>query len=128
MLMPLSTQQGSVMTAHKPFPNREQNTNICLHGRFVGGRADVLTLLGDLWSAGVSLAEIASRLGRSLEAVRSRARRLRLAPRRRRRDLTAAGRERPCLSCTVPFVSEGAHNRLCETCRGRGDSDYRVAL
>jgi hypothetical protein len=24
---------------------------------------------------------------------------------------------RPCLCCTTPFESEGAHNRLCNSCR-----------
>lgn len=28
-----------------------------------------------------------------------------------------ARRERPCLCCNATFQSEGAHNRLCNTCR-----------
>jgi hypothetical protein len=28
---------------------------------------------------------------------------------------------RACLCCRTPFASEGAHNRLCEPCRKRGD-------
>lgn len=27
-------------------------------------------------------------------------------------------RERPCLRCRKPFPSEGAHNRLCNPCKG----------
>ncbi|MEQ9639798.1 MAG: hypothetical protein RIM84_07195 [Alphaproteobacteria bacterium] len=84
-----------------------------------------------LWNAGIALAEIAGRLGRSAEAVRSRARRLRLAPRRRRRGaatVAPGGIERNCLCCTAEFVSEGPHNRLCDTCRGSADPDFRVAL
>lgn len=29
----------------------------------------------------------------------------------------AARRRRPCLRCRKPFVSEGAHNRMCDMCR-----------
>lgn len=120
------------MTADMPFSQKEQIMNSTA-GRFTGGdgwRRDELNMLRDLWAAGATLVEIARRLGRSVEAVRSRARRLCLAPRRARRDMpVSAGRERPCLCCTAPFVSQGPHNRLCETCRGDGgDGDYRVAL
>ena len=31
-------------------------------------------------------------------------------------------RVRPCMCCSKPFPSEGAHNRLCNTCR-RADGD-----
>ena len=29
---------------------------------------------------------------------------------------------RPCLCCETPFQSEGIHNRLCNSCRARGDA------
>jgi hypothetical protein len=32
-----------------------------------------------------------------------------------------ASRVRPCLCCGSPFVSEGAHNRLCGGCRLRSE-------
>jgi hypothetical protein len=32
---------------------------------------------------------------------------------------TARTTTRPCLCCQKPFKSEGAHNRLCDPCRGR---------
>lgn len=36
-------------------------------------------------------------------------------------------KRRPCLSCGDPFLSEGAHHRLCNRCRGRsGEADYPV--
>lgn len=36
---------------------------------------------------------------------------------------------RPCLCCTKEFSSEGAHNRLCDTCRrGENLSPYRYIL
>lgn len=28
-------------------------------------------------------------------------------------------RNRNCLCCSHPFLSEGAHHRMCDTCRGR---------
>jgi len=29
-------------------------------------------------------------------------------------------KERNCMTCSVKFLSEGAHNRLCDRCRVRG--------
>ena len=29
---------------------------------------------------------------------------------------------RPCMCCETPFQSEGIHNRLCNSCRTRGDA------
>ncbi len=26
-------------------------------------------------------------------------------------------KRRPCITCGAPFMSEGAHNRMCKTCR-----------
>ena len=99
-----------------------------LRGRFPGWSAPDLALLRELWAAGVALADIAGRLGRSREAVRSRARRMRLAPRRARRGIPMpAAAERACLNCHAPFASQGPHHRLCDACR-EGSGDFRVAL
>lgn len=35
-------------------------------------------------------------------------------------------RRRPCLTCGTVFQSEGAHNRLCLSCRGRSAVDVAV--
>jgi len=32
--------------------------------------------------------------------------------------------QRPCMCCGKPFLSEGAHNRLCQGCRRLGSSPY----
>lgn len=38
-------------------------------------------------------------------------------------------RKRPCITCSVSFMSEGAHHRMCGTCRTRGEAMpvYRIA-
>ncbi|MFZ5749884.1 MAG: hypothetical protein ACOY5U_02340 [Pseudomonadota bacterium] len=41
-------------------------------------------------------------------------------------DRQAQRRERPCLVCGTPFLSEGRHNRLCATCRGNRP-DFQMA-
>ncbi|MEL6639744.1 MAG: hypothetical protein AAFN63_11355 [Pseudomonadota bacterium] len=33
----------------------------------------------------------------------------------------ADGDLRACITCTTPFVSEGIHNRMCNTCRARAN-------
>lgn len=38
----------------------------------------------------------------------------RAQPRRR-----PPAQERPCMCCGAPFLSAGAHNRLCSSCRGQ---------
>lgn len=36
-------------------------------------------------------------------------------------------RERPCLCCKRPFMSEGIHNRMCPACRnGRAEPQQEV--
>lgn len=35
----------------------------------------------------------------------------------------ARKKRRPCLRCRTPFMSEGAHNRLCDGCRSGVASD-----
>lgn len=39
-----------------------------------------------------------------------------------RLDPRRVPRDRPCLCCGRPFLSEGAHNRLCASCRVRGNA------
>jgi len=37
--------------------------------------------------------------------------------------------ERKCLSCKKPFMSEGAHNRMCNQCRtNSGPKEYKLCL
>lgn len=36
--------------------------------------------------------------------------------------------QRACLRCGEMFASEGAHNRLCDDCRERGDDDAEFDL
>lgn len=38
----------------------------------------------------------------------------------RTRTKRSRGTVRPCLCCRRPFLSEGAHNRLCDPCRRKG--------
>lgn len=37
-------------------------------------------------------------------------------------DKRAKRGPRPCLNCGCVFASEGVHNRLCKSCRGRADT------
>lgn len=68
-------------------------------------------------------AEIAQKLGRKANAVSIKASRLGLPPRAsiNERSKTARSnpkaRVRPCLSCQIPFFSEGPHNRICDKCK-----------
>jgi hypothetical protein len=40
--------------------------------------------------------------------------------------------DRPCMTCRAIFKSEGSHNRMCDTCRGRASgedvSGHSIAL
>ena len=36
-------------------------------------------------------------------------------------------RERPCMTCTTEFMSEGPHNRLCDACRANANDMGMVA-
>lgn len=38
-----------------------------------------------------------------------------------------AVQQRPCLCCRRPFFSQGPHNRLCMTCRGKSISPFAIA-
>ncbi len=38
----------------------------------------------------------------------------------------SAARERPCLTCRAPFMSEGPGNRMCKDCRNRDVSPYAL--
>ena len=73
-------------------------------------------------AAGMTLAAIGEVLDRSLTSVKSCLRRLET-----RRSLKLKPKKvanRSCLCCRKPFVSEGAHNRLCGDCRTRSVSPY----
>ncbi len=41
-------------------------------------------------------------------------------------DAEAAKPQRPCITCGTPFASEGAHNRMCGTCRCRAKEDVQA--
>jgi hypothetical protein len=41
----------------------------------------------------------------------------------------AQRQKRSCLCCAHPFLSEGAHNRLCDRCRNTSDTfDLGIAI
>lgn len=61
---------------------------------------------------GLSLSQINYRLGKAADEGAT--------PPRRRKGST----ERACMCCGKPFLSEGAHNRLCGSCRNRSSSPY----
>ena len=64
--------------------------------------------------AGESLAAISAALSRSPKSTFSRWEHLRrMGERERAKPRT----KRPCLCCKKPFMSEGAHNRLCNECK-----------
>jgi len=81
-----------------------------------------------LFFGGETDAAIAAALGRTVSSVASY---------RRRRGLvrenggtggapkaTAGKKTRACMCCRIPFLSEGAHNRLCDPCRDGAESAY----
>lgn len=101
--------------------------------------------LRELYMGGASNAEIAAQLGRTATAVRNRASEMCL-PRRPifrapplqwppvpagaeqpappaqwqptpLRQARPSPKERACMTCTKPFLSEGPHNRMCGSCR-----------
>jgi len=81
-----------------------------------------------LRAAGATIREIAALTGLSPSAVYRR-----LAPKARAATVPAPtvephrrkGRtERACLCCGKPFLSEGAHNRLCDVCRKGGGGPF----
>ncbi|UTS79538.1 hypothetical protein OL67_000585 [Phaeobacter piscinae] len=37
----------------------------------------------------------------------------------------ARRKRRKCMTCSDPFMSEGAHNRMCNPCRARTSADTR---
>lgn len=39
----------------------------------------------------------------------------------------AKRRPRACLTCKAEFISDGAHNRMCDPCRNRGSDMGMVA-
>ena len=44
-----------------------------------------------------------------------------------RADRAAKKAQRPCITCRTVFASEGIHNRICLSCRGRSDADLAPA-
>ena len=71
---------------------------------------------------GKTLAAIGEALDRSLTSVKSCLRRLETRCSLKLKQKKVANRS--CLCCRKPFVSEGAHNRLCGDCRTRNISPY----
>jgi hypothetical protein len=85
-----------------------------------------ITRLNAMLDLGMHPKRIAIALNRSLDDIHAAAEKLGrpVATRSGRRLLEAHDRaaarkftRRPCLACQHPFNSEGAHNRLCRTCR-----------
>lgn len=101
-------------------------------------------LLRALYVSGASNAEIAARLGRTQNSIRNRASVMCLSrdwplyapppaapahpaaakqrhpmptPPQPGRTPKPARKERRCMTCAKPFLSEGAHNRMCAPCR-----------
>jgi hypothetical protein len=117
----------------------------------VGSWAEQDEVLRNLWLAGEAPPQIAEKLGRSVAAIMTRAARLglprRFAPGRKpttrrtflptqqrlplqRRPETAKPAEttpakplvdRICLMCLTKFPSQGAHNRICASCKDSND-------
>ena len=92
---------------------------------------------------GISRIEIAAALERNVQSIYDRIRILRSHGIKisnqtggSRRATASSSRKkesvRPCLCCTVPFLSEGDYNRLCNKCRGRSftpfDAPTSIAL
>lgn len=82
-------------------------------------------LLCALAIEGQTVPQIAARLGRTSGSVTARMHRkgLKLWTLR-----AAAGgmKTRPCLCCGTAFVSEGPHNRMCDTCRTLNDDTHSI--
>lgn len=78
--------------------------------------ADEDTALLSFKAAGVSPIAIAKEMGRAQSSVYSR---LEVLEGRSQR------RERLCMCCRSPFMSDGPHNRLCGRCRGKETSPYQ---
>ena len=43
---------------------------------------------------------------------------------REKLERDARKKERSCMTCRQPFMSEGPHNRMCGTCRQRSQEIY----
>ena len=69
----------------------------------IGGHYQVLNPAGQVVIKGHSSPDTAARKAEAL-------------------DREARETERPCITCRAPFMSEGAHNRMCPSCRERGPS------
>lgn len=85
--------------------------------------------LRTLLEAGLSTAQAAAEIGRSVGAsdamrkslgIRDLTRRAHVVKQVYSRPAADVQRtERACMACTRPFPSEGPHNRLCKDCRRR---------
>ena len=82
-------------------------------------------LLKDLAVEGLTVPQIAARLGRTAGAVGGRMHRtgITFAAIRAKGD---GMKVRPCLCCGMTFVSEGAHNRMCDRCRTLTDDTHSI--
>lgn len=78
--------------------------------------ADDDATLRRLKAEGVTPINIAKQVGRAESSVYSR---LEVLEGRSQR------RERLCMCCRSPFMSDGPHNRLCGRCRGKETSPYQ---
>lgn len=81
---------------------------------------EILRLL-DMVERGVSLKEMAGRLGCKKQRVKDKLKKLGVSS-----SEETEYSQRICLGCDCPFLSEGIHNRLCSTCRNRSVCDGRV--
>lgn len=77
--------------------------------------------LVELRDAGATYAEIAQITGLSKSAIANRLKANIAKPRRH-----AAQQQRACLCCGKAFLSEGAHNRLCDACRRLSGNPFDV--
>lgn len=80
--------------------------------------------LFNMWAEGKSAAEVAKILGLAESTIYSQARRLGLGyfVNEKFGDKRAKlSKLRSCLCCKKKFLSEGAHNRLCDVCKSNND-------
>lgn len=91
--------------------------------------------LFEYWKQGLSNAEIAKKLGRGESAVAVKASRCNLPPKRKAGSENVKNgnaRQRSCLRCRSPFMSDGPGNRICDPCRESSDwqsgGDYYTSI
>lgn len=83
--------------------------------------------LFDLRAQGLKMREIAAQTGLSLSTVSAR-----LGLKVAKPRVAPEGQQRKCLCCENTFWSQGAHNRLCNSCRrqsaGPMDTPFNVRV